>query len=145
MKENVVLVYTGSDINMMIAEGGSGYWILGDSRRKEIEYLMAFKNDTQDWSILEKNVPKGTAFFIAKISGYTKMLSGEFKGKYLIKFSEYAEIVIPNAWEKARKDPRSSAARQYRSMEYIREVLQFEPSTLIWKPFIAAENANPQR
>lgn len=145
MKENVVLVYTGADINMMIAEGGSGYWILGDSRRKEIEYLIAFKNDTQDWSIFEKNVPKGTAFFIAKVSGYQKIISGEYQGRYLIKLSEYAEITIPNAWKKAKKSPLSRAERQYRSMEEIREILKIEPEKLTWKPFIPAENASPQR
>ena len=31
MKNKTLLVYTGVDLNMMIAEGGSGYWKLGAS------------------------------------------------------------------------------------------------------------------
>ena len=49
MKNKTLLVYTGVDLNMMIAEGGSGYWKLGASSLQKVEYLIACKNYTKDW------------------------------------------------------------------------------------------------
>ena len=51
MKNKTLLVYTGVDLNMMIAEGGSGYWKLGASSLQKVEYLIACKNYTKDWAV----------------------------------------------------------------------------------------------
>lgn len=39
MKNKTLLVYTGVDLNMMIAEGGSGYWKLGASSSSKSRIL----------------------------------------------------------------------------------------------------------
>ena len=130
MKNKTLLVYTGVDLNMMIAEGGSGYWKLGASSLQKVEYLIACKNYTKDWAVSEKNIPQGTAFFIAKVAGSQKMLDGQYEGRYLITFSEYV---------------RGLPAVRYFNTNDVLADLAIEPSKLAWKSFIPAKNASPQR
>lgn len=143
MKNKTLLVYTGVDLNMMIAEGGSGYWKLGASSLQKVEYLIACKNYTKDWAVSDKNIPQGTAFFIAKVAGFQKMLDGQYEDRYLITFSEYAEIRIPKAWQKIciRGLP---AARYFTTNDVLADLV-IEPSKLAWKSFIPAKNTSPQR
>jgi len=63
MKNKTLLVYTGVDLNMMIAEGGSGYWKLGASSLQKVEYLIACKNYTKDWAVSEKKYPTRQSLF----------------------------------------------------------------------------------
>ena len=71
MKDNkAVVVFTGKDLNIMRAEGGSGYWLAKAERLNDAKYLIAVRNRRETWAV--KDLEHGTGFLIAKITGCFK-------------------------------------------------------------------------
>jgi hypothetical protein len=75
----------------MLEVGGSGYWKASESRVEKCSYLLAVRNGRNAWG------EDGEGFVVAKIRDVIPMPDRD--GRLLIRFKEYAEVEIPNAWE----------------------------------------------
>ncbi len=96
MKDNkAVVVFTGKDLNIMRAEGGSGYWLAKAERLNDAKYLIAVRNRRETWAV--KDLEHGTGFLIAKITGCFK--NPDYDDRNVITFEEYAEISVKKAWK----------------------------------------------
>lgn len=93
--KNVIKIFTGKSLKTMIMEGGSAYWKLNKARAAKCKYVLLVRNMHADWS--EPGHPHRTAFLLGKVSGVTAA-----KDRFIIHFSEYALLNIPEAWDGSR-------------------------------------------
>ena len=119
MAEDTVAVFTFKSIERILAEGGTSSWRLDRNHARQATYAVLTRNAHAD----ETEGPEShhTAFLIGKISD---VVPAARDGRFLILFSEYALINIPDAWDGGR-NPVS-----YRSLDHF----GIDPGTLEWKP-----------
>lgn len=129
MKSKTVAVFTGKNLDIMIKEGGSGYWIAKGDRLNDAEYLIAVRNRRETWAV--KDHKHGTAFLVARVTGSFK--AEQPAGRKVITFDEYAEIVIPEAWRKLTEGQRYPVA--YLDTQTAFKELGVVPEKLEWKKF----------
>jgi hypothetical protein len=110
-KPDALLLFTGRSLDHLLRDGGSQSWRLSPASVRSVKYAVCFQNQyppTND-GFYEGQVEHGTAFVVAKIAGLAEptpdnveherrfeVVSGP---RYLVRFSEYAEIDKPNAWQ----------------------------------------------
>lgn len=119
-----VVVFTNRGQQKLFAEGGSQAWKLNPERVKKLTYLVCVQNRNDgDWG--EPTHNQGEAFLLCKISDVTLNTEGR-DHRYIIKFDEYAEISIPDFWEKL-----GGLRNPVRYLDDLEKYL--DPNTLQWK------------
>lgn len=125
---NTVIVFTAKGINKTIEQGGSGNWKLNAERVKKCDYLILTANSHQPASMHLKE-KHGHAFLIGKISGLTQAAfddqGNKESNRWIIQFSEYAEIDLPNAWGGFQNPVKYADLSEF----------SLDPELLNWKPF----------
>lgn len=88
-----VVVFTGESIDRILRVGGSGDWHLNANRAGAADFVICTRSGV-DWR--EGQEPKGSAFLVGKISSLDKAPPPR---RYVIRFSEYAVVNIPDVWQ----------------------------------------------
>lgn len=98
---DTVVVFTAKNIDRTIQQGGAGNWKLNAERVKKCNYVLLTANSHHRDSTHPNN-KHGHAFLIGKISGLAPDayddLGRREDDRWIIQFSQYAEIDIPDAW-----------------------------------------------
>ncbi|NML19123.1 hypothetical protein [Azohydromonas caseinilytica] len=123
-----VVVFTGKDRSTMTQEGGSGHWAARDDRISNAEYVVCVRNRREQWAATD--LEHGTAFLVGKIAGTTP---APYDGRVIIKFSEYAEINVPDSWKAITGGQRFPVA--YIETNKLFNALGIKLESLEWKPF----------
>jgi hypothetical protein len=124
---SVVIVFTSKPFETMVQEGGTGYWSASKKRLEKCSYVIATKSDTlRDHFPGNTGIEQGAAFLIGKISNVTEAPNGS---RYVIQFSEYSEINIPDVWT-GNRNPVA-----YTDMQQIQDKYGIDFSALEWKKF----------
>ena len=98
-KTNAVCVFTARGIEKILAEGGSKAWVLDAKRAGKREYVVSIQNGhgKNDWG--HASAPHHTAFVVGRLK---KVVCCETHvnepDRWLLVFSEYAEINVPKSW-----------------------------------------------
>jgi hypothetical protein len=102
-------------------EGGSSAWRLDPTRARRQPYVLCTRS--RDDRLEPDSVEEpGSAFVVGKLSDVVPAL--DRPGRYLLQFSEYAEVSIPNTWNGARNP-----------VQYVNLAdLGIDPATLNWHP-----------
>src|SRR5437764_1071119 len=96
--QDAIVVFTSASASRLIDQGGSRAWVLDRTRAKQCKWLVCTANQRGlDPAYPDVTEPHGTAFLLAKISGF-RPAPKDGKGRWMITFSEYALINHPNAW-----------------------------------------------
>lgn len=100
---DTVIVFTAKNLEDTFRQGGSGNWKLNSERVKKCDYAILTANRYHKKSThLRDDHDHGAAFFIGKISGVTPAAYDDLEeredGRWIIRFSEYAELDIPAFW-----------------------------------------------
>lgn len=105
-EKNTVVVFTARSPGRIIAEGGSQAWVLNPARAKQCEFLVCTQNlHHPDHNFSDATEPHGSAFFVCKISGIDHSPEGR-RGRWIIEFSEYARVDVPDVWKHWRNPVR---------------------------------------
>lgn len=131
-----IAVFTGKNLEWLLKEGGSGYWISQGWRINEAEYLLCVRNHRETWAIKDDGVAHGQAFLIGRINGHFP--STVHKGRKVIQMSEYALLPIHderfnNAWKKLTKGQRYPVS--YKDSQALLDTLGIKVEELEWIPF----------
>ena len=118
--EQIAVVFTFKSIERLIKEGGTSSWRLDRNHARQCAYAVCTRNARSPYT--EGPEPHHTAFLIGKVKDVVPAPGRQ--ERFLIQFSEYALVNIPNAWTSGR-NPVS-----YGSLEQ----LGIEPSALDWRP-----------
>lgn len=134
---DAVAVFSGKNLATMREEGGSGHWTASKERVANAQYLVCVRNRREQWAATD--LEHGTAFLIGKVSGIAE---APYEGRCVIKFSEYAEIHVPDAWKKLTGGQRFPVA--YSKADDLFTRLGVDPTQLTWQPFrLAMEKDEP--
>jgi hypothetical protein len=95
---SAVCVLTARGIEMILSEGGSQAWVLDAKRASECKYVICVQNRgfENDWG--KVSAPHHTAFLVGRLKGVVRSQEEDCENRWLLTFSEYAEVNVPNAW-----------------------------------------------
>jgi len=102
MEQNIVVVFTAKSIERILKEGGTSAWRLDRNHARRCAYVVCTRNAHSNWG--DGPEDHQSAFLIGKVSDVVRCQptpeNEEAKDKrYLIKFSEFARVNVPNVWK----------------------------------------------
>jgi hypothetical protein len=102
MSEEIIVVFTAKSVERIISEGGSAAWRLDRKHARRCEYVVCTRNLHTEWG--DGTEEHQSAFLIGKIRDVvscrpTPENAEHEKNRFLIEFTEYARLKIPNAWK----------------------------------------------
>jgi hypothetical protein len=129
MLQDVVVVFTAKSVDRILKEGGTSAWRLDRNHARQCAYVICTRNANADW--VEGLEEHHSAFLVGKIRDVvpcpaTPGNEKAAENRYLIQFSDYAQVDIPEVW-KGDRNP-----LKYTTLEK----LGIDPSTLKWKMLI---------
>ena len=101
MTNDTVMVLTARSVERMVNEGGSQAWRLVPANAREMKYVVCTRNKRAHWG--DGNEAHRNGFLVAKIESV--VASPERPVRFLIRFSEYARIDVPELWRKGDRNP----------------------------------------
>ncbi len=125
-QDAATVVFTAKSIERILREGGTSSWRLDRNHARQCAFAVCTRNAHADW--VEGPEAHQTAFLIGKIRDVvpcpaTPENNESTRNRYLIQFSEFARVDIPNVWKGDRNPVK------YTSLES----LAIDPSTLNWE------------
>jgi hypothetical protein len=120
MSEEVVMVFTAKSMEHILEEGGTSSWRLDRNHARQCAYAVCTRNAHADW--VEGPEAHHAAFLVGKVKDVVP--STDVRTRFLIQFSEYARVNIPDSWHGGRNPVSYGTLKQ----------LGIEPSTLAWEP-----------
>jgi hypothetical protein len=118
-----VVVFTARTTAQILADGGTSAWKLHPDHARTRAYCICTRNSFARWSKAGHAEPHRAAFLVGKIADVVPALNRD--KRYLIAFSEYAEIIVPDVWAKGDRNPVA-----YRDLDDLR----IDLAALSWKP-----------
>jgi len=125
MTNKTAVVFTAKSIERILAEGGTSSWRLDRNHARQCEYAVCTRNAHADW--VEGPEAHHAAFLVGKVSDVVP--APDIAGRYLIQFSEYSVVDIPDAWKGDRNPVKYAALKE----------LGIDPAKLKWKPMPEAD------
>ena len=123
MSREAAIIFTAKSIDRILREGGTSSWRLDRNHARKCAFAVCTRNANADW--VEGPEAHHSAFLVGKIKDVVP--SPDHEGRYLIQFSEYANVNIADAWKGDRNPVK------YGSLEEI----GIDPASLNWEPMPA--------
>lgn len=97
-RNKAVCVLTARGVEKILAEGGSQAWVLDAKRARGCEYVVCVQNRgfTDDWGHV--SAPHHTAFLVGRLKDVVRSKEEDCENRWILQFSEYAEIDVADAW-----------------------------------------------
>jgi hypothetical protein len=127
---NVVEVFTNKSKDFMLEYGGSASWVISTSSAAAVDYCVCCRNDerSRDDDRGRRPEERNEAFLVGKVSGIEFVERVNDRDRYLIRFSEYAEVSIPGFRPGSMRNPvLYSDVEDCRRRGLIIEALEFKP------------------
>jgi hypothetical protein len=126
MSHQATVVLTAKSIERILREGGTSSWRLDRNHARRCSFAVCARNANADW--VEGPEAHHSAFLVGKVRDVvpchaTPENNERDKNRYLIQFSEFARVDIPNAWRGDRNPVKYSTL----------EDLGIDPSLLTWE------------
>ena len=119
MSNEAIFIFTSKEVEQLLDEGGSCSWRLDPNHARRCPFAVITRN-AYDWT--KGKEAHGAAFLVARVKDVVP--SSEMPARWLIEFSEFARMCIPNAWKGGRNPVR------YGGLEDV----GIDPSKLNWEP-----------
>lgn len=124
---DAIALFTAKSVERIIREGGTASWRLDRNNARRCTYAVCVRNAHADWG--DGKEQHHNAFLIGKVADVvstapTPENNESPKDRFLIRFSEFARIDIPDAWPKGYRNP----------VRYLTlEGLGIDPAKLKWE------------
>lgn len=125
MSDEAAVVFTAKSVERILREGGTSSWRLDRNHARKCVYAVCTRNAKAGW--VEGPEEHHAAFLVGKVRDVVP--SPDHEGRYLIEFTEYARVKIPNVWKGDRNPVKYMAI----------EDLGIDTSKLKWEPMSARE------
>jgi hypothetical protein len=108
MANEATIVFTAKSIDRLLAEGGTSSWRLDRNNARRCEYAVCTRNANAIW--VEGPEEHHAAFLIGRIRDVVPCdpspeNNESLKNRFLITFSEYARVNVPDVWKKGDRNP----------------------------------------
>ncbi|MFL6725061.1 MAG: hypothetical protein ACJ8FS_00935 [Sphingomicrobium sp.] len=103
----VLVVFTAKTVQQMLELGGSQSWVINPQSMRNVEYVVCTRNSDHRWDdeCGPRPEPHNSAFMVGKVSGLKKVDRQNDRDRYLIQFSEYALVNVPNFRTGSKRNP----------------------------------------
>lgn len=124
---DTIALFTAKSTDRITREGGTSSWRLDPGNARRCTYAVCVRNAHSGWG--DGKEQHHAAFIVGKIAAVvptepTPENNESPKDRYLIRFSEFARIDVPEAWPKGYRNP-----VRYSSLQD----LGIDPATLKWE------------
>lgn len=119
-KNDSIAVFTSEGITEIINAGGTQAWVLSKKKAEKMRYVVCIQNHNHKGT---QEADHRNAFLIGKISDI-KPAPLSPNDRYIINIDSYAEIDIPNQWNRQRNPV---SYRELSSMGINISQLKFKP------------------
>src|SRR5689334_4812454 len=101
MNNDTLTVFTAKSIERLLREGGTSSWRLNPAHARRCTFVVCTRNTRAHWG--DGDEPHGSAFLVARIGDVvqceaTAENDESEEDRFLIRFTEFARINIPNVW-----------------------------------------------
>ena len=101
IESNAVCVLSARGLEKILEEGGSQAWVLDAKRARTCEYVVVVQNrdfadNGDDWGNV--SAEHHNAFIVGRLKGVVRSSEVGNGNRWMLQFSEYAEIDIADAW-----------------------------------------------
>jgi len=131
MSEETVVVFTSKSVDRILKEGGTSSWRVDRSHARQCVFAVCTRNANSDW--VEGSEPHHAAFLVGKVREVVPSSDPGCEDRYLIQFSEYALLNVPDVWKGERNPVKYEAI----------ENLGIDPQSLKWEPMPKPAPAEP--
>jgi hypothetical protein len=128
--DSVIAVFTAKSVESILEEGGTSSWALDRNHARQCEFAVCTRNAHADW--VEGNEPHGSAFLVGRI----KDVVPRPNGRWLVQFSEFARVDVPNVWQGWRNPVRYTSLSE---LGIEPNALQFQPMPNVPSQLVASE------
>lgn len=119
MSDKAAVVLTAKSIERILREGGTSSWRLDRNNARQCDFAVCTRNANADW--VEGPEAHHSAFLIGKVKDVVS--APDYEGRYLIQFSEYARVTIPEIWRGDRNPVKYATLGEF----------GIDPLTLKWE------------
>jgi len=130
VSEKITVVFTAKSIERILREGGTSSWRLDRNHARRCAFAVCTRNAHADW--VEGPEAHRSAFLIGKVSDVVP--ASDNKDRFLIQFSEYARVDIPEIWKGDRNPVKYGTL----------EELGIDLTRLHWEPMPASREPIPE-
>ena len=102
MAQESIAVFTAKSVNHILTVGGSCSWALNPVHARQLPYVVCTRNARHPQ--VEGREEHGSAFLVGCVKDVVP--SPEYPGRWLIEFSDYAEIYVTRVWKSWRNPVR---------------------------------------
>jgi hypothetical protein len=119
--DKVPVVFTAKSIDRILEEEGTSSWRLDPNRARQCSFAVCTRNAYSKQ--VEGREAHRSAFLVGKIKDVVPSRTSTSPGRYLIQFSEFAHVNIPDAWKGDRNPVKYSTLQE----------LGIDPSLMKWQ------------
>jgi hypothetical protein len=103
----VLVVFTAKSVAQILEHGGTQSWVLNAKSMQHVEYVVCTRNSDHqhDEECGIRTEAHNSAFLVGKVSGMKKVDRRHERDRYLIEFSEYANVDRPNFRSGSSRNP----------------------------------------
>jgi hypothetical protein len=105
MNDSCILVFTSRSVEQLTAQGGSQAWVLDPKRARGHRYVVCAWNSTGEYVQNSGARQHGEAYLVAPITSIEPAAPPEEANRYIIRFSSFARVAIPNVWPHGQRNP----------------------------------------
>jgi hypothetical protein len=120
-EHKAIVVLTAKSIERILREGGTCSWRLDRKHARQCAFAFCTRNANA--REVEGTEAHHTAFLVGKVRDVIPSPHSDDEDRYLVQFSHYARVNIPDVWKGDRNPVRYSTL----------EELGIDPSTLKWE------------
>ena len=130
----VLVVFTAKTVQQMLELGGSQSWVINPQSMRNVEYVVCTRNSDHRWDdeCGPRPEPHNSAFMVGKAAGLKKVDRQRDRDRYLIQFSEYALVNVPDFRSGSTRNPVT-----YSDLVQCKEVLGLDIEALSFTPMPA--------
>lgn len=105
--DSVLVVFTAKSVDQILETGGTQSWVLNDKSMDGVGYVVCTRNSDHqyDEECGVRTEPHNAAFIVGKISGLKMVERRHDRNRYLVEFSEYALVNVPNFRSGSTRNP----------------------------------------
>lgn len=136
-----IAVFTAKSIETIFKEGGSKAWRLDRNHARKCAYAVLTRNSYAEW--VQGTEPHHSAFLVGKIKDVVPAKADDDGDRWMILFSEYARVDIPDVWQGDRNPVRYFSDADLKKLGLDISALKWEPMPPV--QIVAAPNEEPPR
>lgn len=96
--DGVLVVFTAKTVEQVLKHGGTRSWVLNPKSMASVAYVVCTRNSDRqhDAECGIRPEAHNSAFIVGRVAGLEKVDHRHDRDRYLVKFSEYALVDVPN-------------------------------------------------